>query len=140
MDQVMNISDWYLFQGVNNVIGFQCVVMPVLLGLSPDEEAIRAAMPKAHIVINELSRLLGSQTYFAGETASLADLLVAPQLGLLARTPEWTELSADAANLIIWLDRMNERPSMQATTWERVSKMAEAASSQTQPIEPVIPS
>ena len=28
MDQVMNISDWYLFQGVGNVIGFQRIVGP----------------------------------------------------------------------------------------------------------------
>ena len=28
MDQVMNISDWYLFQGVCNIIGFQRIVGP----------------------------------------------------------------------------------------------------------------
>src|ERR1700720_3812107 len=28
MDQVMNVSDWYLFQGVGNVIGFQRVIGP----------------------------------------------------------------------------------------------------------------
>src|SRR5271168_4212179 len=37
MDQVLNIGDWYLFQGVNSVIGFQRVVGPRLLGLAPDE-------------------------------------------------------------------------------------------------------
>src|SRR5882757_8214873 len=35
MDQVMNISDWYLFQGVSAVIGFQRVVGPRLMGLTP---------------------------------------------------------------------------------------------------------
>jgi glutathione S-transferase len=58
MDQVMNVNDWYLFQGVNNVITFQRIVVPRLLGAVPDEAAIAAAMPQAHRVFNELSRLL----------------------------------------------------------------------------------
>src|SRR5271165_4967291 len=61
MDQAMGVNDWYLFQGVGNVIAFQRIVGPRLMGLTPDEAAIAAAMPKAHIVFNELSRLLGSQ-------------------------------------------------------------------------------
>ena len=48
MDQLMNINDWYLFQGVASVIGFQRVVGPRVMGLVPDETAISAAMPKAH--------------------------------------------------------------------------------------------
>src|SRR6266436_4165572 len=75
MDQVMNVNDWYLFQGVANVIGFQRVVGPRLMGLKPDEAAIDAAMPQAHAVFTELARLLGEQPYFAGDAVSLADLL-----------------------------------------------------------------
>ncbi len=62
MDQVMNVCDWYLFQGVGTVIGFQRVVGPKLLGLQTDEAAIAQAMPKAHAVFSELSRLLGTNT------------------------------------------------------------------------------
>jgi glutathione S-transferase len=58
---------------------------------------------------------------------SLADLLIAAQLDLLAQTPEWVRLTADAPNLVAWLERMNERPSMKATTWERAAEMAHAA-------------
>jgi len=60
-------------------------------------------------------------------TMSLADLLVAPQLDLLAQTPEWATLTADARNLVAWLERMNERASIKATTWERAAEMARAA-------------
>jgi glutathione S-transferase len=127
MDQVMNICDWYLFQGVNNVIGFHRIVGPRLMGLTPDEAAIAEAMPKAHIVINELSRLLGDQAYFAGSAISLADILVAPQLDFLAQTPEWKPLSAHAGNLAGWLSRMNDGESFKATTWERVAEQAKAA-------------
>jgi glutathione S-transferase len=127
MDRAMNINDWYLFQGVNTVIGFHRVVGPRLMGLTPDEPAIAAAMPKAHAVCNELARLLGSQPYFAGETVTLADILLAPQLDFLAQTPEWAPLSAGNRNLIDWLERMNARSSLEATTWERVADMAKAA-------------
>jgi glutathione S-transferase len=126
MDQAMNISDWYLFQGVNNVIGFHRIVAPRLLGLQPDEAAIAEAMPKAQVVIGELARLLGDEPYFAGEEVTLADLTVAPQMDFLAQTPEWAVLGPPRENLVAWLERMNSRPSLQATTWERVAEMAKA--------------
>jgi glutathione S-transferase len=127
MDQVMNINDWYLFQGVANVIVFHRVIGPRLLGVAPDEAAIAAAMPQAYVVFGEFAQLLGSQPYFAGDQLSLADLMVAPQLDFFAGTPEWAPLTANKPNLLAWLDRMNRRASMQATTWTRVSKMAQAA-------------
>ena len=127
MDQVMNVNDWYLFPGVGNVIVFHRVVGPRVLGLTPDEAAIEAAMPKARAVFAELARLLGDQPYFAGEAISLADLLVAPQLGFFTLTPEWEVLGAPHKNLVAWLARMEARPSFGATTWERVSEMAQAA-------------
>ncbi|MBF6570893.1 MAG: glutathione S-transferase family protein [Candidatus Binataceae bacterium] len=96
MDQTMNICDWYLFQGVGNVIGFHRIIAPRLMGLAPDETAIAGAMPKAHAVFNELARLLGNKTYLAAETLTLADLLVAPQLDFLAETPEWAPLAKAA--------------------------------------------
>jgi glutathione S-transferase len=127
MDQVMNINDWYLFPGVGSVIVFHRVVGPRVMGLAPDEAAISAAMPKARTVFSELARLLGEQPFFAGEVFSLADLMVAPAIGFFTLTPEWTELGAPHANLVAWLSRMEARPSLTATTWERVAEMAMAA-------------
>jgi glutathione S-transferase len=127
MDQVMNVNDWYLFQGVGAVIGFQRVVGPKLMGLATDEAAIEVAMPKARVVFAELARLLGEQSFFTGDALSLADLLVAPQVDFLEQTPEWSVLGAPHANLVAWLKRMQARPSFGATTWARVSDMAKAA-------------
>jgi len=127
MDQAMNVNDWYLFQGVGNVIGFQRLVRPRFLGLPPDETAIEAAMPQARAVFAELVRLLGEQPYFAGDAVSLADLLIAPQLSFLTLTPEWSALGAPQATLVAWLTRMEARPSFQATTLDRVAEMAKAA-------------
>ncbi len=127
MDQVMNVNDWYLFQGVGNVIAFQRIVGPRFLGLTPDEAAIEAAMPRASMVFAELARLLGDQPYIAGDTLSLADLHVAPQLSFLSLTPEWTKLAAPHANIVAWLTRLEARPSFQATTAERLVTRAQAA-------------
>jgi len=127
MDQAMNINDWYLFQGVGNVIVFHRVVGPRVMGTTPDEAAIEAAMPKAHVVFNELSRLLGDQPYFSGETLSLADLMLAPAIEFFTITPEWAELGAAHKNLVAWMARMQGRPSMRATSWERVAELAKAA-------------
>ena len=127
MDQVMNVNDWYLFHDVGNVIVFQRVIGPRVMGRAPDEAAIAAAMPKALTVFNELAHLLGDMPFFAGDAVSLADLMVAPAVEFFALTPEWSDLGAPHANLVAWLERMQERPSMKLTTWERVSELAKAA-------------
>jgi glutathione S-transferase len=126
MDLLMNLCDWYLFHDVANIIAFQRVVGPMLMGLTPDEAIIAAAMPKAHVVMRELERLLGTQTYYCGDTVSLADLHLAPQIDFLSQTPEWAAMSSDTPNIVAWLARMNLRPSMVATTWERITELANA--------------
>jgi glutathione S-transferase len=127
MDQIMGISDWYLFQGVDDVIGFHRVVGPRLLGLKPDEAAILGAMPKAQMVFGELSRLLDKKPFLAAQTMTLADLIVGPHMDFLAQTPEWGELTRGRENLVEWLARMGERKCMAATTWEAVSQLALAS-------------
>jgi len=58
---------------------------------------------------------------------TLADLLLTPQLDILAQTQEWTALCASNRNLVGWLERMSARPSLKATTWDRVADLAKAA-------------
>lgn len=127
MDQLLNVNDWYLFQGVANVIAFQRIVGPRLMGLKPDEGAIAAAMPRAFTVFDELARQLGESPFLVGESLTLADLALAPQLDFLGDTPEWEQLTAKHDNLRSWMDRMKARPSMISTTWESVARMANAA-------------
>jgi glutathione S-transferase len=127
MDQVLAIADWYLHQGVNNIIGFQRIVRPRILGIPADEAAVAEAVPRAQVVFGELSRLLGGNSYFAGAEVSLADIIVAAQMDFLAQTPEWGPLTAQRANLPAWLARVSARKSFEATTWERVTEMAEVA-------------
>jgi glutathione S-transferase len=114
MNQIVGINDWYLFPMVARIIVFHRVVGPALLGTTPDEAAIAAAVPDAKLCLGELNRLLGDQQFLAGDRLSLADLMLAPQLYYLAATPEGSAILKDTA-LLDWLKRMNARPSMQAT-------------------------
>ncbi len=127
MDQLMNVNDWYLFQGVANVIVFERLLAPRLLGRAADENAIVAAMPMAHAVFEQLARELADRPYFVGEAVSLADLLIAPQLDFFSEAAEWGPLTARRANVRAWLERMRARPSLGATTRERVVAMAQRA-------------
>jgi glutathione S-transferase len=114
MNQIIGINDWYFFPKVSAVIVFQRIVGPKLLGTPTDEAAITAALPMARTCITELDRLLGTQTFLAGERLSLADLMLAPQIDFFAATAEGKSL-LQGTRLAGWLDRMNARPSMVAT-------------------------
>jgi glutathione S-transferase len=114
MNQIIGINDWYLFPQVARIIVFQRIVGPVILGTTPDEAACAAAVPDAERCLNELDRLLGDQSFLAGDRLSIADLLLAPQLSYLAATPECEKIMQDT-RLKAWLGRMQARASMQAT-------------------------
>jgi len=126
MDQVMNVTDWYVFPDVSAGVVFGRVVAP-RLGLPTDEARITASLPRAATCLAELARLLGDKPYFAGETVSLADLHLAPQAAFLNDCEEGRELLAPHPTLSAWISRMEARPSMAATTWDRVSEQARAA-------------
>jgi glutathione S-transferase len=114
MNQIIGINDWYLFPMVARIIVFHRIVGPLLLGATPDEAAIAAALPDARLCLGELNRLLGDQAFLAGDQLSLADLMLAPQIYYVAATPEGSVILEDTP-LIEWLGRMNARPSMKAT-------------------------
>ncbi|HEX3350649.1 MAG TPA: glutathione binding-like protein [Acetobacteraceae bacterium] len=55
---------------------------------------------------------------------TLADLHIAPPLDFMAATPEWAELTTPYPNLVAWIARMTARPSLAATTWDRLDDIA----------------
>jgi glutathione S-transferase len=114
MNQIIGINDWYFFPEVAAVIVFQRIVGPALLGVTTDEAAVAAAVPEGKVCIAELDRLLGSESFMAGDRLSIADLMLAPQLDFFAATPEGAAM-LDGTRLKDWLDRMCARPSMLAT-------------------------
>ena len=123
MNQLMGIADWYFMPQVSSAIVFQRVVAP-RFGMPVDEAKIAAAMPVARTCAAEVSRLLGDQPFMAGDALSLADLVLAPQVSFLDECAEGRELLAAHPNLAAWNRRMMDRPSLQATTWERLAEAA----------------
>ncbi len=126
MDQLMGVNDWYLFAHALGPIGFPRVVAP-RIGFPVDDSKVAEAMPRAEICVREIARLLGDKPFLAGDTLSLADLMVAPQLSMLMECEEGRRLMAPHPALSAWLERMEQRPSMIVTTWERVAEAAQAA-------------
>ena len=120
MNQCIGLCDCYLFPEAAAPVVFQRVVGPAIANLIADEAVVAAAMPRAHAIFAELSRLLADRPWFGGDTLSIADLMIGPQLELFRRAPEWIALTADRINLRTWLDRVEARPAMAATLWERL--------------------
>ena len=126
MNQIAGITDWYVMSDVSAGITFGRLVAP-RFGLPVDETRISACVPRAAICIDELARLLGDQPFMAGDAVSIADLMLAPHLVMFAETPEGKPMFARHANLAAWAERMNGRPSMVNTTWERLASLQRAA-------------
>ena len=118
MNQLIGIVDWYFFHHVTGVISFNRLLAP-LLGKTPDEAAVTAAIPKATTCLDALEQLKGNNRFMVGRDISIADLMLAPQLATFMSTPEGQYLLSGRA-LADWLAMMSERPSMKATTRERL--------------------
>jgi len=126
MDQLMNITDWYLMPQVSATITFNRVVAP-RFNRRVNEDAVVKAIPNAQICIAEIARLLDGYPWMAGEAISLADLLLAPHLSMFAQAPEGAAILREHENLSGWLVRIEARPSMRATTWDRLLERVAAA-------------
>jgi glutathione S-transferase len=125
MNQLIGIADWYLMPQVSATITFNRVVKP-RFKMPVDETAIAAAIPNARNCIGEIARLLDGHPWMAGEALSLADLHLAPQLSMLAQAPEGAGMLTQHENLRGWLARIEARPSMLATAWDRLLERAAA--------------
>jgi glutathione S-transferase len=119
MDQLMGITDWYVMPLLSRRITFGRVVAP-RVNLPVDEAAISAGVPEARACVAEIARLLDGNTWLTGDSMTLADLLLAPHFAMFALAPEGAEILGGHPNLNTWLARMEARPSMQATTFEKM--------------------
>lgn len=124
INRVIGVIEWYFFPNVAAPIGFNRIIGPRLLGIAGDEAAIIEAMPMARSCFAEFDRLLGEETYFGGETMSLADIMLATQLDLFGECSEGRELIDGTNHLQSWLERMVSRPSFVATRPPEILRMA----------------
>jgi glutathione S-transferase len=123
MNQIAGIVDWYVFPYISVGITAERCMSQRFWNRPPDETNIAQALPRASICLRELERLMGGGEFLAGDTLSIADLMVAPHLLFFRGTPEAEQLMR-GTSLDAWLKRMQARPSMQATEVERLQQAA----------------
>ena len=114
MNQVIGIIEWYFFPKAAAPIGFNRVIGPALLGITPNEAEIAEALPIAEKSIAAFEDLLGKNAYLTGERPSLADIMLAAQLDIFSFSPEGAKLLG-GTRLESLLERMKSRPSFAAT-------------------------
>ena len=123
MNQIVGIVDWYVFPSITVGVTAERLLSQHFWGRPTDEANIAKAMPVARTCIGELERLKGSGDFMAGNSVSIADLMLVPHLEYFRATPEGAELLR-GTSLEGWLTRMGMRASMQATQAERLRRTA----------------
>src|SRR5258707_3332078 len=92
MNQIAGIVDWYVFPAISVGITAERFLSQRFWNRGPDEANIAQAVPRAQVCLRELERLLGSGEFLAGDSLSIADLMLAPQLLFFRATPEAEQL------------------------------------------------
>lgn len=123
MDQIVGIVDWYVFPTITVGITAERLMAQAFWNRPTDEATVAKSLVGARVCINELARLKGSAPFMTGDSVSIADLMLAPQLEFFRATAEGQELIG-GSSLEGWLTRMSSRASMQATQAERLRKSA----------------
>ena len=86
-----------------------------LLGGSADESLIAQALPQAQTCVEVLNRCLETNPYLAGNSPSLADILLIPIIDYFRQTPEGAQLLPNGPNLERWWDRIRDHPGIEKT-------------------------
>ena len=115
MNQIIGIVDAYAWPSIAGAILFNRVLVPRLLGGTPDEAAIAAALPRARLCLAEIERLMEDHRFLAADFVSLADLMVIPLLYFFSNVPDGRAPVAEHPKLQSWMRHMETRQSFQVT-------------------------
>lgn len=113
MNQIISIVEYIGYPSVIGQIAMHRL-FTALLPSAPDENVVKAGVPRVQLCLKEFERIKGSNTFLAGDSVTLADLYLAPLIFYLKMTPE-SELMAPHKGLGQWWQIMNERKSMKNT-------------------------
>ncbi len=108
MRQIMRIMDNYAYRALVWGIYVEETEHARSGRLAPDE------LERAAQCLRVLDDLSGP-AFFVGAQCTLADLWVFPMLAYLRLAPSGAVLLRGHQNLVAWLERMDDRPSVQAT-------------------------
>ena len=115
MNQIIGIVDAYAWRAIAAGIVFPAVggaaARPA--GRRGGDRQVDPATPA--LCLAEIERIAGDDEFLAGERISLADLMVAPIVYYLGKTPEGPALLAPHEKLRAWIGRIENRQSFQVT-------------------------
>jgi glutathione S-transferase len=111
MDMVTSIVDAYGYGALLGVAGYY--LFPDFIGGQHDD-ALKAALERSRLVLNELMRIKGDAPYLAGSVLSIADLYLAPIMAYVALTPHRDEMLA-LTGVGEWWERVTAHESFRST-------------------------
>jgi glutathione S-transferase len=111
MDMVTSIVDSYGYSALVSVAGYY--LFPDFIG-GQNDDALKAALEKSRLVLNELMRIKGDSPYLAGSVLSIADLYLAPIMAYVALTPHRDEILA-LTGVGEWWERVTAHESFRST-------------------------
>lgn len=104
----------YGYQALIREVVIPRVLLP-MRGQTPDEDAIKAALPRVETFLKTADAQLKESGYLAGDKLSIADLMLVPCVFYLSMLPEGKALLPKYGAVGAWLERMMARPSFAAT-------------------------
>ena len=116
MNQIIGVLDSYTYRPMVWDVYVQRAVIAAS-GAQADESLIADALPGLRLVLEQIDSWRGEQAFMTGETISLADLHAYPMLRYFTETPEGAKMLADFPRLQQWLQQMQRRPSVRATSF-----------------------
>lgn len=114
MTQICAVIDNYAYSPTVGQLVIQRLVTP-LMGGTPDESAIEAAMPQVKTAMLALEALAGDGPWLVGDRVTLADFHVAPVFDYFQMTPESASIRESTPKLNRWWERMSARESVKKT-------------------------
>ncbi len=110
MEQTISVINCYVYDSVIRKYALQYVV-PMQRGARPDFDAIRANAPTMERDIGFLDAAYAKSRWIAGETLSLADLLVAPIVQTVGMFPEGAAVLARSRHVSRAFEELRARDS-----------------------------
>lgn len=110
MEQTISVINCYLYDSLVRKYALQ-YVLPMQRGAQPDLDAIRANVPTMERDVGFLDAAYAKSRWIAGETLSLADLLVAPIVQTVCMFPEGKAVLARSRHLSRAFDELRVRDS-----------------------------